>query len=367
MRAGPGDEFGYLRADLASFGGVEPAGRGRSFTMKLLFVAGSPRSGTTALANYLNQHQEVLICRERYKYVSPKKIDPSTFAFERILDYRDGETNIPKEYHEQILREKDPAKLKWVGDKYPFYVKRFEKLLKNNPGSRFIVLYRPVEEVAESFEARARDPRINWPAENGFEAGVRVWNSILLHTRGFIESNPDAQVLIVDYHDFFYRNEACVPLISRFLDLEFDEPVREAWKEMSASFEKARRHKEALSAERAAFIQENKDHATERWILDYINEQWKEPRQTRKTERTDRVGELKGRLAQERRRNRRLRERNRRLTARARNLQLRLQEVQNSTTWKLLTKLGSVRATVRDRTDAPIPGGKNPEEKGGGR
>lgn len=330
--------------------------------MKRLFVAGSPRSGTTALANYLNQHQEVLICRERYKYVSPKKIDSSTFAFERILDYRDGETNIPKEYHEQLLREKDPGKLKWIGDKYPFYVKRFARLFKNIPGARFIVLYRPVEEVAESFEARANNPRDRWPAENGFEAGVRVWNSILLHAREFIESSPDAQVLIVDYHDFFYRNEACLPLISGFLDLEFDEPVREAWKEMSGKFEKGRRHKEALSAERAAFIQENKDHATERWILDYINEQWKEPR--RQTERTDQVEELEGLLAKERRRNRRLKERNRRLTERARILELQLQEVQGSTTWKLLTKLGSARATVLDRADAPP--GKNPEEKGGG-
>lgn len=243
--------------------------------MKPLFVAGSPRSGTTGLIDYLNQHPEILVCRERYKFV-PLRVDPSLLTFERILDYGEKETNISREFHMKLLAKKDPVRLKWIGDKYPHYVKYFKTLAKNNPGARFLVLYRPIEEVAESFEARSRNPDDRWPEENGFEAGVRIWNSALEYTREFIESRPNHNVLIVSYHDFFYRNEACIPLISRFLGVEFGESVREAWRTLSSQFEERRRSKEPLSEEQQAYIKANNDHAVEEWILVRMDEQWRE-------------------------------------------------------------------------------------------
>ncbi len=241
-----------------------------------LFIAGCQRSGTTAFADYLNQHREVLLCRERYKYV-PEEVTVDHLTFERILDYREGETNVPREYHVELLGSKDPTKLTWIGDKNPDYFRRFESLQKHNPGAHFIVLYRPVEEVAESFEARARDARDHWPSHLDFEKGVRRWNLALRKTRDFVESSSDPRVLIVSYHDFFYQNDPCVSLVSRFLGLEFDESMRKAWREMSLRFEKERRRKEPISGGWATFIQENKDHAIEEWVLDRIDKQRSEP------------------------------------------------------------------------------------------
>lgn len=51
-----------------------------------LFVAGPSRSGTTALIDYLNWHDEVLICMERYKFALDE-VNPSSLTFESILDY----------------------------------------------------------------------------------------------------------------------------------------------------------------------------------------------------------------------------------------------------------------------------------------
>lgn len=351
--------------------------------MKPLFVAGCQRSGTTAFAEYLNQHQEVLVCKERYKYV-PTEVTLDYLTFDRILDYREGETNVPREYHVELLRKKDPARLRWIGDKNPGYFRHFEGLQEYNPGARFIVLYRPVEEVAESFEARARDDGDLWPGHLDFEKGIQRWNLTLQRTRDFIENDPDSSVLIIGYHDFFYRNDACIPLISGFLGIDIDGPVREAWREMSLRFESERRTKEPIGKKREASIRKNKDHATETWILNRIEKQWSEPElytgrdntarpprderretvatstvtQTEarvpKTEQLERrievyeqrVEELESSLTEARRRARQLSKLNQQLTLQTQSLEQQMRDMQDSRTWRLLKRLGYVKARV---------------------
>lgn len=344
--------------------------------MKPLFVAGCQRSGTTAFAEYLNQHQEVLVCKERYKYV-PTEVALDYLTFDRILDYREGETNVPREYHVELLQRKDPAKLRWIGDKNPGYFRHFEGLQEYNPGARFIVLYRPVEEVAESFEARARDAGDLWPGHLDFEKGIQRWNLALQRTRDFIENDPDSRVLIIGYHDFFYRNDACIPLISGFLGIDIDVPVREAWKEMSLRFENERRTKEPIGRKREASIRKNKDHATEAWVLDRIDKQWSEPdlyisrdeergetvttptvtrteARAPKAEQLERrievyeqrVEELESSLTEAQRRARQLSKLNQQLTLQTQSLEQQMRDMQDSRTWRLLKRLGYVKARV---------------------
>jgi hypothetical protein len=351
--------------------------------LKPLFVAGCQRSGTTAFTDYLNQHPEVLVCRERYKYV-PTEVTVNHLTFDRILDYREGETNVPREYHVELLESKDPARLRWIGDKNPGYFRHYESLQEYNPGARFIVLYRPVEEVAESFEARARDAGDLWPDHLNFEKGIQRWNLALERTRDFIENGAGSRTLVVGYHDFFYRNEACIPLISRFLGIDIDESVRKAWKEMSLRFENERRPKETIGRRQASFIRKNKDHAAEEWILERIDRQWSEPElfaardetllppqderrelvATPVTTRTEvrspevrqlerqievyeqRVEELESSLTNAQHRARELSKLNQQLTLQRRSLERQMQDMQDSRTWKLLKKLGYVKAKV---------------------
>ena len=250
--------------------------------MKLLFVGGPQRSGTTALVRYLNRHPEVLLCNERYKWMPPRYIWPELFTFERILDYRTSphredreETNTPREYHAELLAGKDPGRLKWIGDKNPAYVKNLDRLSENNPGASFILTYRPLEEVAESFEARSKAPEDPW-LMGGFETGVEFWNTAMRSTRDFVESAVNLNVLILDYHDFFYDNRTTISLISRFLDIEIEQELRDAWREMSRKFETGRRSKETLSEEQRAYVEANKDREAERWVLERIQRQKQE-------------------------------------------------------------------------------------------
>lgn len=328
--------------------------------MSILFVAGPGRSGTTAFANYLNQHPEILICRERYKFIH-SKITPDHFTFGRILDYREGESNLPRDYHVDLLAKKDSEKLRWIGDKTPDYVKSLKTLSENNPGSRFVIMYRPIEEVAESYDSRSKNPEDGWlGGKNGFEIGVRDWNRAMRRTREFVENTATSPVLIVSYHDFFYRNEDYIPLISLFLEVEFDDSVREAWGRTSGRFEDRRRQKEPLSEEQAQFIQENKDHEAEAWVLDRLEKQWADPTlpfreadaDTAFGERRDRkepnsessddsrlkqqIEKLERKLANERRKKRRL-------EARVQSLEGQLSKVKGSRAFRLLQSFGRLR------------------------
>jgi hypothetical protein len=251
--------------------------------VKPLFIAGPSRSGTTALTVYLNEHPEVLVCRERFAGWPRQEITPKLFTFDRIMDFEDGhepphrDTDKRRRRHRQILDGKNFAKLRYVGDKVPQYTDSLKVLSENNPGARFLITYRPVEEVAESTEDRAKNNKNNAPwlrDKNGFEVGIRQWNKALRGTREFIESGVNPNVLIVSYHEFFNRNEESIPLLSCFLGIEFGESVRRGWREKTRAFEASRRPKALLSERHRALVKKHADHDTEAYILRLMERQW---------------------------------------------------------------------------------------------
>lgn len=306
--------------------------------MRPLFVAGCQRSGTTAFIRYLNQHPEVLVCRERYKYI-PRQVTFDHFSFERILAYSEEETNVPEEQFVELLESKDPEKLKWIGDKNPDYYKHLDSLLRRNPDAHFIVLYRPLEEVAESFEARARDPEDHWPARYDYELSVKLWNLALNRTREFVEDGNDHRLLVLNYHGFFGLDEETIALLSRFLELEFDETILDSWRELSEEFGETRRSKETLDEDQRSFVRENKDRTAEKWVLERIELQKSAP-DTAFSEQP---------ISKERAEIQYLRERNRRLSRKLKKLEARIHELENSNYRRLLSKLGSLKDTLTNR------------------
>ena len=239
----------------------EPPGR-----PGILFVCGCDRSGTTALADYLNRHPEILVCQERFETTKEGEITLDLSTFERMLDFgpretgdsapdNDGDRLIRP--HMELLANKDPARLRWIGASSSDYVRRMESVAGNNPGARFIVMYRPIDEVAESWETKDADDPQN--SNNGLRQAVKTWNRSLQGTRRFIRDSLVPRVLLIGYHDFLYQTETVLPLISRFLELEFetadlaDEALR---------FERVR-STETLGKEKRSLIQKRANRAAE--------------------------------------------------------------------------------------------------------
>lgn len=357
--------LGPSKGDLSPTGHLKRSqSDGKENPLRPLFVAGCQRSGTTAFVEYINDHPKMLICSERYKYI-PRQVTFDHFAFERILDYSASETNMPEEWYRELLSRKDLANLRWIGDKNPDYYKHFGRLLEQNPGARFIVLYRPLEEVAESFDARAKDPEDRWPARYDFELAIKLWNMALNSTREFVEGGHGSDVLVVGYEDFFYRNETCVPLISRFLGIGLDEQVLAKWHERSVGFEQSRRRKDDLNEEQISLIERDKDRAAEEWMLTRIEDQNRDPdvlfersvaplisQRPRSLSPKQRIEDLQRKLEEESRKVERLSQQNRNLNKQLQRFKRQLRELRNSEPQEsggLFQKLGSIRSRLTDR------------------
>lgn len=355
---------------------------GKSGSVSMLFVCGPQRSGTTALVDYLNLHPEILLCMERYKWVQARDIQPGLFTFERILDYRMGprgdrqETNTPREHHVKLLAQKDQERLKWVGDKNPAYVNHLAPIAESNPGARFIVTYRPLEEVAESFEARWKDAEDPWRM-GGFESGVELWNEALRSARDFVEEAVNLNVLFLDYREFFRMDPAAISLLARFLEIEIDDALKETWRGMSRRFETDRRPKETLSDEQLSYIETHKNTEVESWVLDRIERQRRElelytPEFARvlaeeRSLAASRAAKDRASLRQLKRDNEKLGGWNRNLkrrlqkvrskrkrqleTLRERNRRLEHQilDIRSSKTWRLLDRIGRLRKRLRGK------------------
>lgn len=338
-----------------------------------LFVIGASRSGTTAIMEYMNQHEEILVCRERYKR-NYEQMDPALLTFDRVLDYEPrregGETNIPREYHVELLAKKDPAKLKWIGDKQPAGSRRYRAISENNPGAHFLITYRPIEEVVESVEDRTKElDNPVFGGKDGVKLGVAAWNRAMTSAREYLESYGEPNGLIISYHKFFSRPSDYVPLLSEFLELDFGDSILQAWSDASRKFEGGRREKESITNAKAEYIEENKDHDAEVWVLERIARQWSEPglykqtvgrdrgrqrlaaaltaqRQQEKTEARKvqqserRIGGLQEELAAEREKVESAEERNR-------DLEAQMKAVRSSRTWELLTGISHIRSAVR--------------------
>lgn len=166
-----------------------------------------------------------------------------------------------------------------------------------------------------------------------------------------MESGLEPDVLVVDYHDFFGRPESCIPLMSDFLELEFDEPLRETWREMSCSFGDRRRAKEPPSQDQQEFVREHKDNEAEQWILDVIEQQRTGPVKLPSSEHVDRrvhedqISDLEARLLKERRKSRQLRERNRRLKSQIREPESQAQTPNNEVS-SIRARLARLKARI---------------------
>jgi len=126
-----------------------------------LFVAGCPRSGTTALWRLLIAHPQICLGDERYSelYWRPE-FGPGLFAADRFWDLRPGDTFYDDldrpEYEEMRSRY---AKARYVGDKIPFLTHVFPALTDRfGRGLRVVTIERDLDSVLASYRRRSKAP-----------------------------------------------------------------------------------------------------------------------------------------------------------------------------------------------------------------
>lgn len=176
--------------------------------MNYLFVCGPPRSGTTVLAQLLNAHPEIAIGIERYKYAYKElslrnEITPELFSAARFFDFRREDTNITRGYYENFrgLRQKYDN-VRYRGDKLPGILKLRKHLDSGLAHTRYVFIYRDIESVCASWNARANNTEDHWPAENDYRAAVLRMNADLRAIHELAVNEPD-RFLLVRYESLF--------------------------------------------------------------------------------------------------------------------------------------------------------------------
>jgi hypothetical protein len=301
------------------------------------------------LADYLDRHPEILFYEEVPVTTRHKEIvTPDLSAFGRGTDFaKQTEGPTFQGDGDRLLVEgpagpspgKDPSTVRWIGASNPDFIRHMESIAGKNPGARFIIVYRPIEEVAESWEAKNA-------GEDRFEQAAKSWSRSLQGTRRFIREGLVPRTLLVSYHDLLYRSETVVPLISRFLGLELDEPVVADRTAETLLSEGGGPPGEALSREKRSSIQKHANRTAEAWILDRIDRQWKKPGlYAQKTSKASLVASLDEMEARGWRLQQRVKELERDRERRRR----RFKQLKNSRTWKLVHKINDVKARIVGR------------------
>jgi glycosyltransferase involved in cell wall biosynthesis len=184
-----------------------------------LFIAGCPRSGTSALVFLLNEHPQIALGFERFKRTRAQ-LEPFHFAPKQFFSPVLAETDIRGELLYRRLRERwQRGSVAVVGDKVPLYWRVLPELLERFPRGRLILLVRDLRDVAASFERRAHDPEDWWPAENDHTLAVRMWSEALRRVRDAESGGYGERIFLLPYEPLLAGDERWLCALLAFIGL----------------------------------------------------------------------------------------------------------------------------------------------------
>lgn len=199
---------------------------GGSLAERHLFLAGCPRSGTSALAFLLNEHPRIALGFERFKRTRAL-LEPLHFAPEQFFSPVLAETDIQGELLYERLRERwRNGSVTVIGDKVPLYWRVLPELLERFPHGRLVLLVREPYDVAVSFDRRAGDPGDWWPAENDHRLAMTMWNEALEHVRKAELAGYAERIFLVPYEALLAGEERWLQALLSFLDVPVIERLR---------------------------------------------------------------------------------------------------------------------------------------------
>jgi len=175
-------------------------------TRQLAFVFGCSRSGSTALTRLLNLHPEVAIGFERFaRRAKAGDLVPELFEAERFADFqpedsfwgKGGWADTP--WRQKVLDRFAGARV--VGDKLPQLLGQMDQL-QRFPGAKVIFIVREPLGVAQSFDARARNPGDAWQADRDWRASVEEFNRAVEDMAGFVQAGTH-DTMVVNYATVF--------------------------------------------------------------------------------------------------------------------------------------------------------------------
>lgn len=192
---------------------------------KHLIVTGTARSGTTALAELLNAHEEICVGIERFKFqfLLQHNYDAGLFERQRFFDFRKEDTNLRPAIRPGWQGVYDLIAAKWdkatlIGDKVPDLTPVLRRFMAANPDFKYIYILRNLKDVGLSWQARANRVRDNWPAGKGFEAACASWEQQMRMLHDLTQKKAlRGKILLLDYDRMYDEDSRADQAILNFL------------------------------------------------------------------------------------------------------------------------------------------------------
>jgi hypothetical protein len=234
-----------------------------SIAERQIFIAGCPRSGTSALVFLLNEHPQLAIGFERFKRVRAN-LDPFHLRPAQFFSPLAVETDIRGELLYERLRARwDSGRVTVIGDKVPLYTRVLPQLLRRFPAGRVVVLVRDPLAVATSFRRRASDPNDWWPAENDHRLAVEMWNEALASSREVERRGDGDRVFLLPYEPLLAGDERWLEALMDFIDLP-SHPLLVEHRQLAAAW-RERGSGHAHDADLIAYVEAHRDPVLAAW------------------------------------------------------------------------------------------------------
>ena len=197
----------------------------------ILFLCGCPRSGTTALLDFVNSDMRVALGKERYykRCVDRFNLMPAHFEEERFFSLEKDDTFWSDLESVRSLKERFRRAV-YRGDKVPRLYERLPDVFAAFPKSKVIFIIRNIVDVAASYNVRARNSKDSqWDSTQDYIAAVRDWN---LSLKKYVEAREAGKkILLIEYERFFATSDALLELYE-FLELDVTERIAECHKDL---------------------------------------------------------------------------------------------------------------------------------------
>jgi hypothetical protein len=173
---------------------------------------------------WLNQHEDIALGLERYNLlIKNKSLNQQDFEIEQFLDIKPNQTHYmnydkwPKPHNNPPRAKLDKAS--WLGDKYPRGFNRYKFLSNIFPETRFITIFRDINEVVASWEKRRLQG--TFPPHWDYKEAVHVWNESINETIYWQQYLP---IQIIAYEDIILKNKLMQSSVQNFLNLDSELP-----------------------------------------------------------------------------------------------------------------------------------------------
>lgn len=241
-----------------------------------LFIAGCERTGTTALLRLLNSDSRIVLGKERFKFIC-KTLAMDHFRPSSFFQPNSEQTNfLNADYYAKLQRRWEDGGIRYIGDKNPMYFNHLDRFASHFREAKFLFTFRDLDRVADSYNARARNPEdVNWPENKDFRIAVRNWHQSLSCGRRFHFNSDQNRVFFVEYEKFFSGDEQYLEALYGFVELPLTPEVLTTFRAITKDWAQRASRPLGLSDEEADYVTTNRDEKLEAWYRNISTRQLK--------------------------------------------------------------------------------------------